>query len=145
MKTWMAKKEEADSLRDWYVVDATDKTLGRLATEVANVLRGKRKPTFTPHVDTGDFVVVVNSDKIKMSGNKWDAKRYYRHTGFFGSLKEMTAREMLEKDSTQIIKNAVQHMLPKNRLSYRVINKLKIYKTAEHPHAAQKPQALNIN
>lgn len=145
MKTWIANKEEAEANREWYVVDAADKTLGRLATEVANVLRGKNKPTFTPHVDTGDFVVVINSDKVAMSGAKWDDKRYYRHTGFFGSLKEMTARELREKDSTQIITKAVEGMLPKNKLARKMIKKLKVYNDAQHPHAAQNPQALNIN
>ena len=142
MKTWNAKSEEVQ--RDWWLVDATDKTLGRLSTEIATILRGKNKPTFTPHVDTGDFVIVLNSDKIRMSGNKWDAKKYYHHTGYFGSLKEITARQQLEKDSTVIINNAVKGMLPKNRLSSQLIKKLKVYTGSEHPHDAQKPQTLNL-
>lgn len=144
MKTWNAKKEE-EVQKQWWVVDATDQTLGRLSTQVATVLRGKNKPTFTPHVDTGDFVVVINSDKIKMTGNKLEAKKYYHHTGFFGSLKEISAKDQLAKDSTEIIKTAVKGMLPKNKLSTQVLKKLKVYTGAEHPHTAQKPEALTIN
>jgi len=142
MKTWNAKPQEVPAA--WWVVDATDKTLGRLATEVATILRGKHKPTFTPHVDTGDFVVVVNSSKVKMSGNKWDNKKYYSRSRFFGSLKELSAKEMLEKDSNKIITSAVKGMLPRNKLSSKVIQKLKVYESAEHPHAAQQPSALTL-
>jgi len=137
----MANSENIE--RNWWVVDASDQTLGRLATKIANTLRGKHKPQFTPHADAGDFVVVLNSDKIKLTGNKWDQKKYYRHTGYIGSLKTTTAKELLDKDSTQIITKAVRGMLPKNRLSSQIINKLKVYRGSEHPHAAQKPQALN--
>lgn len=143
MKTWNAKKNETN--REWFVVDAADQTLGRLATRVATILRGKHKPTFTPHVDAGDFVVVINSDKIKMSGNKLDAKKYYSHSGFFGSLKEISAKDQMAKDSTAVIKTAVEGMLPKNKLTNQLIKKLKVYTGSEHPHAAQKPSALTVN
>lgn len=143
MKTWNAKPNEIE--RKWWLVDASGKTVGRLATEIAKILRGKNKPEFTPHVDAGDFVVVVNSNKVNFTGTKWDDKKYYSHSRFFGSLKELTAKEMLEKDSTQIIKKAVRGMLPKNKLSYGLISKLKVYTGGEHPHAAQKPEALEIN
>lgn len=143
MKTWMAKTQEAD--RKWWLVDATDKKVGRLATEIANILRGKNKPTFTPHADAGDFVVLINADKVQFTGNKWDDKKYYRRSRYFGSLKETTAREMLEKDPTHIIYNAVKGMLPKNKLSRQLITKLKAYPGGEHPHDAQKPEALTLN
>ena len=142
MKTWMAKTHEAD--RKWWLVDATDQTVGRMATQIANILRGKNKPTFTPHADAGDFVVVVNAEKVKFSGNKLGDKLYYRRSRWFGSLRETTAKEMLEKDPTHILYNAVKGMLPKNRLSRQLIKKLKAYPGAEHPHDAQKPEALTL-
>lgn len=142
MKTWNAKPDEV--ARKWWIVDATDKTVGRMASEIAKVLRGKNKPEFTPHTDTGDFVVVINTDKVKFSGNKWNDQKYYKHTGYFGSLKEITAAKQLEKDSTFIIKEAVRGMLPKNTLGRQQGMKLKLYAGAEHPHAAQQPEALNI-
>lgn len=143
MKTWNAKADEV--VRKWWLVDATDKTVGRLATEIAKKLRGKDKPQYTPHVDTGDFVVVVNSDKLRFSNDrKLDAKKYYSHTRFFGSLKEVTAREQLEKDSTEVIKTAVKGMLPTNRMSRKQLMKLKIYSGADHEHTAQKPEALSL-
>ena len=142
MKTWNAKPEEVE--RKWYLVDATDKSVGRIASEVAKVLRGKNKPEFTPHVDAGDFVVVINSDKVKFTGNKWSQQVYYKHTGYFGSLKETTAAEQLEKDSTAIVKEAVRGMLPKNRLGRKLIMKLKTYPTADHPHQAQQPESLSL-
>jgi large subunit ribosomal protein L13 len=142
MKTWNAKTEEAD--RKWFVVDATGLRLGRLATQVANILRGKNLPTFTPNADTGGFVVIINSDKIEMTGNKWDTKKYYRHSRFFGSLKEKTAEQVKATDSEFIISEAVRGMLPVNKLSKTLINKLKVYKGAEHPHTAQKPEAYVI-
>ncbi len=142
MKTWNAKTEETD--RQWYVVDASGLRLGRLATHVANVLRGKNLPTFTPNADAGGFVVVINSDKIEMTGNKWNTKKYYRHSRFFGSLKEKTAEIMRAENSAFIIEDAVKGMLPVNKLSKTLITKLKVYPGAEHPHAAQKPQALTI-
>jgi len=142
MKTWNAKTEETD--RQWFVVDASGLRLGRLATHVANILRGKNLPTFTPHADAGGFVVVINSDKIEMTGNKWNTKKYYRHSRFFGSLKEKTAEIMRQENSEFIIEDAVKGMLPVNKLSKTIITKLKVYPGAEHPHAAQKPQAYTI-
>lgn len=142
MKTWNAKPQEVE--QKWWIVDATDKTLGRLATEIAVKLRGKDKPQFTPHVDTGDFVVVLNSKDIKIKGNKSLSKKYYRHTGYFGGLKEVSYKEMLEKNPEKIITTAVEGMLPKNKLSAQVIKKLKVYPGSEHPHAAQKPELLNL-
>lgn len=142
MKTWNAKTEEAD--RKWFVVDAAGLRLGRLATHVANILRGKNLPTFTPHADVGGFVVIINSDKIEMTGDKWNTKKYYRHSRFFGSLKEKSAEQMKENDSEFIISEAVRGMLPVNKLSKTLITKLKVYKGPEHPHTAQKPEAFVI-
>lgn len=142
MKTWNAKTEETD--RQWFIVDASGLRLGRLATHVANILRGKNLPTFTPNADAGGFVVVINSDKIEMTGNKWNTKKYYRHSRFFGSLKEKTAEVMKQDNSQFIIEDAVKGMLPVNKLSKTLITKLKVYPGAEHPHAAQKPQASTV-
>lgn len=130
--------------RNWVLIDANGQTVGRLATQIANILRGKNKPNFTPNVDNGDFVVVINASKVQFSGSKWDEKKYYRHSRFFGSLKETTAREMLEKDPAFILQDAVKGMLPKNRLSRNLLKKLKLFAGSEHDHAAQKPQALTI-
>ena len=143
MKTWIAKGEEIE--KKWWLVDATDKKVGRIATQIANILRGKNKPTFTPNTDVGDFVIVINTDKIQFSGNKWDEKKYYTRSRYFGSLKETSALEMREKDSTHIVQEAVFGMLPQNKLSEQIITKLKTYPAAEHPHAAQKPEALTLN
>lgn len=142
MKTFSAKKE--DIVRQWVVVDARDQVLGRLATRIAGILRGKNKPIFTNHVDTGDFVIVVNAEKIRLTGNKLDAKVYYRHSGYPGGIKGMTAREMLKRKPEQVIKTAVKGMLPKNRLASRVISKLKVYAGPDHPHEAQQPEKLEI-
>lgn len=142
MRTWTANAAEID--RKWFLVDANGKSLGRLATEVASILRGKHKPTFTPHTDTGDFVVVINAKNVTMTGDKWDAKKYYTHSRFFGSLKEMNAKEVREKNPTFMFEEAVQGMLPKNRLGRMMLKKLKVYEGAEHPHSTQKPEALNI-
>lgn len=142
MKTWYAKAEEAE--HKWILIDATGLKVGRVATQVADILRGKNKPTYTPNVDTGDFVVVINTDKLELSGSKWEDKKYYRHSRFFGSLKEKTAAQMKEEDSTFILSEAVRGMLPTNKLSRHIHMKLKAYPGAEHPHAAQKPQALTI-
>ena len=142
MKTWSAKPGEV--ARKWWVVDATDQTLGRLATQVATLLRGKQKPQFTPHVDTGDFVIVTNADKIKMSGTKMEDKKYYSRSRYFGSLKEKTAREWLETNSAHLVREAVKGMLPKNKLASGFITKLKIYRNGEHPHSAQKPAAYSL-
>jgi large subunit ribosomal protein L13 len=142
MKTFVATP--ANRQRDWYVVDAEGKTLGRLATQIADTLRGKRKPEYTPHVDTGDFVVVVNAEKIHVTGNKLDQKIYYRHSGYPGGLKERTLREQLERRPTEVLRKAVKGMLPKNRLAAQQLTKLKIYAGPEHPHGPQNPQPLNL-
>ena len=142
MKTWNAKPEEID--QKWWIVDANDKVLGRLATEITRIIRGKHRPTFTPHVDTGDNIIVINADKIKLTGNKWADKTYYRHSRFMGSLKETKAFELREKDPAEIIYKAVKGMLPKNKLSYKLIGKVKAYAGANHPHEAQKPETLSI-
>ena len=140
MKTYSAKPGEIT--REWYLVDADGKTLGRLATQIADTLRGKRKPIFTPHVDTGDFVVVVNAEKIAVTGNKLDQKMYHRHSGYPGGLKSRTLREQLERRPTEVLRVAVKGMLPKNRLARQQITKLKIYAGPEHPHEAQNPKPL---
>ncbi len=140
MKTWNAKAEDVE--RRWYVVDAEGEILGRLATRIADTLRGKRKPEYTPHVDTGDFVVVVNAEKIAVTGTKLDDKRYYRHSGYPGGLRSRTLREQLDRRPTEVVRTAVKGMLPRNRLARRQITKLKVYAGPEHPHAAQKPEPL---
>jgi large subunit ribosomal protein L13 len=142
MKTYSAKPGEVT--RRWYVVDADGKTLGRLATVIADTLRGKNKPQYTPHVDTGDFVVVVNAERIAVTGNKLDQKRYYRHSGYPGGLRSRTLREQLDRRPTEVLRTAVKGMLPKNRLARRQINKLKIYAGPEHPHKAQAPEPLKV-
>lgn len=142
MKTYSAKPGEVE--RKWYVVDATGQTLGRLASRVATVLRGKHKPQYTPHVDTGDFVIVVNADKIKLSGRKLDQKVYYRHTGYAGGLKQTTARELLRNRPERMIELAVWGMLPHHRLGRRMIRKLKVYRGPDHPHQAQQPEKLAL-
>jgi large subunit ribosomal protein L13 len=141
MKTQFAKKGEVE--RKWYVVDADGQVLGRMATTVASHLRGKHKPVFTPHVDTGDFVVVINAEKIQLTGNKADQKVYYRHSNYPGGLKQETFKERLEKKPEAIIRDAVWGMLPKNRLGRTLIKKLKVYRGSEHPHSAQKPEPLD--
>jgi large subunit ribosomal protein L13 len=140
MKTYSAKPGEIT--REWYLVDAEGKTLGRLATQIADTLRGKLKPQYTPHVDTGDFVIVVNAEKIQVTGNKLDQKRYYRHSGYPGGLRSRTLREQLERRPTEVLRVAVKGMLPKNRLARQQITKLKIYAGPEHPHEAQNPKPL---
>ncbi len=140
MKTEHAKKGQVE--RRWLLVDASDQVLGRGATQGATILRGKHTPRYTPHVDTGDFVVVINAEKIRLTGRKWDQKKYYSYSGWPGGLKERTAREMREKKPTEIIRHAVRGMLPKGPLGYAMIRKLKVYAGPEHPHAAQQPQPL---
>lgn len=140
MKTWNAKP--ADVQRRWFVVDAEGQTLGRLSVRIADTLRGKDKPTFTPHVDTGDFVIVVNADKIVVTGKKLDQKMVYRHSGYPGGLKERTLREQLDRRPTEVIRKSVKGMLPRNALGRAQIRKLKIYAGPEHPHEAQAPQPL---
>jgi len=142
MKTWTAKPGEVT--RDWYVVDAEGKTLGRLATRIADTLRGKDKPQYTPHVDTGDFVIVVNAEKIAVTGSKLDSKMYYRHSGYPGGLKQRTLREQLERRPTEVIRKAVKGMLPKHKLAAAQLTKLKVYAGPEHPHAAQAPRPLEL-
>ena len=135
----------ADVERAWYVVDANDLVLGRMATRVATILRGKHKATFTPHVDTGDFVVIVNAEKVKLTGNKREQKTYYRHSGYPGSIRESTAGEVLEgPHPDRVVRAAVRGMLPKNSLGRQMLRKLKVYAGPDHPHAAQKPEVLEI-
>ena len=142
MKTFVATP--ANRQRDWYVVDAEGKTLGRLATAIADTLRGKRKPEYTPHCDTGDFVVVVNAAKIRVTGNKLSDKLYHRHSGYPGGLRSRTLGEMLERRPEEVIRLAVKGMLPRNRLARQQITKLKVYAGPEHPHEAQKPTPLEV-
>ena len=142
MKTVSAKSESVQ--RDWLLVDATDKTLGRLSAEIASRLRGKHKPVYTPHVDTGDYIVVVNADKVRVTGNKQSDKMYYRHSGFPGGLKEMNFETLMGHKPTAAIELAVKGMLPKNPLGRQMFSKLKVYAGPEHPHAAQQPQELSL-
>lgn len=142
MKSFMASPATIE--RKWYVVDATGHTLGRLTSEIAAILRGKNKPTFTPHIDTGDYVIIVNSDKIKTTGKKMAQKIYYNHSDYPGGMRETTLAQMMAKDSTEVIRLAVKGMLPKGPLGREMINKLHIFAGAEHTHAAQKPEVLEI-
>jgi large subunit ribosomal protein L13 len=142
VKTYVANSN--DRQRDWLVVDATGQTLGRLATRIADALRGKNKPVYTPHVDTGDFVIVVNAEKISVTGNKLADKKYYRHSGYPGGLKVRTLAEQLERRPEEVIRKAVKGMLPRNRLARKQLTKLKVYAGPEHPHVAQKPQTMEI-
>ncbi len=141
-KTYVANAERRD--RAWLLVDAEGKTLGRLATQIADALRGKRKPEYTPHVDTGDFVIVVNAEKIVVTGNKRADKRYYRHSGYPGGLRSRTFEEMLERRPEEIIRRAVKGMLPRNRLARKQLTKLKVYAGPEHPHVAQQPKPVEM-
>ena len=140
--SYMQKKETVK--RDWYVIDAEGVNLGRLATRVADVLRGKHKPTFTPHIDCGDFVIVVNASKVNLTGNKLNDKIYYNHSGYTGGLRERTAKEMRENYSVEMIERAVKGMIPHNRLGRQVAKKLFVYEGAEHPHMAQKPVEMKV-
>lgn len=142
MKTFVAKEQEVE--RDWYVVNAEGKVLGRLASQLAVRLRGKHKPIFTPHADTGDFIIVTNADKVVLTGKKWDGKIYYHHSGYLGGLKQINARKLLQKKPEEILRFAVKGMLPKNSLGRRQLKKLKIYAGPEHPHQAQQPKELEI-
>jgi large subunit ribosomal protein L13 len=142
MKTQVAKTNEVS--RDWYLVDVNEKVLGRVATQIANVLRGKNKPVFTPSVDTGDFVIVVNAEKIMLTGNKLADKMYYNHSGYPGGLKSTNAAKLLEKKAAELLRQAVKGMLPKNKLASQMLKKLKIYAGAAHPHASQQPKVMNI-
>ncbi|MHB8367116.1 MAG: 50S ribosomal protein L13, partial [Acidithiobacillus sp.] len=142
MKTYSAKSHEVQG--DWFVVDATDKVLGRLSVELAKRLRGKHKPEYTPHADTGDYIVVINADKIAVTGNKAKDKMYYHHTGYVGNLKSASFEKMMETNPERIIEIAVKGMLPKNPLGRAMFKKLKVYTGSEHPHSAQQPQPLNV-
>jgi large subunit ribosomal protein L13 len=142
VRTYMAKPDEVQ--RKWYLIDAEDKTLGRLATEVARILRGKHKPTFTPHIDTGDHVIVVNAEKVKVTGNKFKDKQYYRHTGYPGGLKVINFAALISKKPEQVIEKAVWGMIPHNRLGRSVIKKLRVYRGPNHPHAAQSPEVWEM-
>ena len=142
MKTFSAKPESVK--RDWFLIDATDKTLGRLSTEIARRLRGKHKPEFTPHVDTGDYIVVINAEKVHVTGAKLDDKMYHRFTGYVGNLKTTSLKDMLASHPERVIEIAVKGMLPKNPLGRAMYRKLKVYKGPSHPHSAQQPQALDI-
>jgi len=145
-KTYMAKKEDAGITfeRRWYVVDATDQPLGRLASKIAKILQGKHKPTYTPHFDVGDYVIVVNAAKVKLTGNKWEEKIYYRHSGYIGNLKEIPYKDLVVKHPDLPIKLAVKRMLPKNELGRRMLRKLKVYPGPDHPHQAQNPIPLTL-
>lgn len=142
MKTYMAKPNEVE--QKWYVIDAAGQTLGRLATQVATILRGKNKPQYTPHVDTGDFVVIVNASKIELTGKKLTQKKYYRHSGYTGGLKEMDYQTLLREKPELALEKAITGMLPHNSLGRAMAKKLKVYRGSEHPHAAQKPEVLEI-
>lgn len=140
--TYSIKASEIE--RKWYVIDAEGKVLGRLATEVAKLLKGKHKPTYTTHMDVGDFVIIVNADKVAFTGNKLNDKVYRRHTGYIGNMKEITAKDQMAKDSTKVIMDAVKGMLPKNSLGRQMLTKLRVYAGSEHEHAAQKPETYNF-
>ena len=142
MKTYQANAQDRE--RGWQIVDAEGKTLGRLATQIANVLRGKNKPTYTPHVDVGDFVIVVNAEKVAVTGDKREKKLYWRHSGYPGGIRSRTLGDLLEKRPEEVIRKAVKGMLPRNRLARQQLRKLKVYAGPEHPHQAQKPEQLEI-
>jgi large subunit ribosomal protein L13 len=147
MSTWFARKEDVNEgtiSRDWFVVDAEGKTLGRVATQIANVLRGRHKAVYTPHVDTGDFVIVINAEKVVVTGNKRQAKKYYNYSGYPGGLRALKFEEVITRDPKRVWEHAVKGMLPKNRLAARQITKLKVYAGTDHPHTAQKPQPLPL-
>lgn len=144
MKKYTTSAKEGDAQGKWFVADADGAVLGRLASNVAARLRGKFNPMYTPHVDTGDFVIVVNAEKVRLTGNKWLQKEYHHHTGYIGGLKTATAKEILEKRPEELIRHAVKGMLPKNKLGSRLFRKLKVYAGSDHPHKAQNPEPLNI-
>jgi large subunit ribosomal protein L13 len=142
MKTYVATP--ANRQRDWYVVDAEGKTLGRLATQIADMLRGKRKPEYTPHCDTGDFVVVINAEKVRVTGRKMEQKLYWRHSGYPGGIRSRTLAEMLDRQPEEVLRKAVKGMIPRNKLGRAQLRKLKVYAGTEHPHAAQQPKPIEI-
>jgi large subunit ribosomal protein L13 len=146
MKTWVPKgKDLAEQERAWFVIDAAEANLGRLCTRVANILTGKNKPTFTPHADMGDHVIVINAEKVNLTGSKLEKKIYYRHSGYPGGIKSMTAGKKREKHPERLIADAVKGMLPKNRLGRRMLSKLKVYAGEDHPHQAQKPEKISLS
>lgn len=144
MKKYTSSAKNSDNPKKWYVVDANGVVLGRLAAQVAHRLRGKHNPFFTPHTDTGDWVIVINAEKIVLTGRKLDQKIYYRHSGYIGGLKQMTAKELLEKKPEELVRSAVKGMLPKNKLGRRMFKKLKVYTGNAHPHEAQQPEVMKI-
>lgn len=144
MKKYTYSAKNSDNEGKWWVVDAEGAVLGRLASQVASRLRGKHNPLFTPHVDTGDWVIVINAEKVNLTGRKWDQKHYYRHSGYIGGLKSITARKLLEKRPEDLVRFAVKGMLPKNRLGRKIFKKLKVYTGVEHPHSAQQPEVLSV-
>lgn len=144
MKKYTLSAKQSDNQDKWWIVDAQDAVLGRLATQVAARLRGKHNPMFTPHVDTGDSVVVINAAKVRLTGRKMDQKNYYRHSGYIGGLKQVTARKLMETNPEELVYNAVKGMLPKNRLGRKLFKKLKVYGGNEHPHGAQQPETLEV-
>ncbi len=144
MKKYTYSAKNSDNQNKWYVVDAEGLVLGRLASTIAARLRGKNNPLFTPHADMGDSIVVINADKVVLTGRKWDQKNYYRHSGYVGGIKSITAKKLLEKRPEDLVRFAVKGMLPKNRLGRQIIKKLKVYAGADHPHVAQQPEILNI-
>jgi large subunit ribosomal protein L13 len=145
VKKYTYSAKQSDIIKKWYVVDAAGMVLGRLASQVASRLRGKHNPLFTPHVDCGDSVIVINADKIVLTGRKWDQKMYHRHSGYTGGLKSITAKKLLEKRAEDLVRFAVKGMLPKNRLGSKILKKLKVYTGDSHPHEAQLPQELRLN
>jgi large subunit ribosomal protein L13 len=145
VKKYTYSAKQSDIIKKWYVVDAAGMVFGRLASQVASRLRGKHNPLFTPHVDCGDSVIVVNADKIVLTGRKWDQKMYHRHSGYTGGLKSITAKKLLEKRAEDLVRFAVKGMLPKNRLGSKILKKLKVYTGGSHPHEAQQPQDLSLN
>lgn len=144
MKKYTYSAKDTDNQGRWYLVDAENAILGRLASTVAARLRGKHNPLFTPHVDTGDWIIVINADKVALSGKKWDQKNYYRHSGYIGGLKTITAKKLMEKRPEDLIRFAVKGMLPKNRLGRKLFKKLKVYSGEQHPHEAQQPEVLEV-
>ena len=144
MKKYTSSAKSSDNPQKWFVVDANGAVLGRLASQIAHRLRGKHNPKFTPHADTGDWVIVINAEKIVLTGRKMDQKIYYRHSGYIGGLKQMTAKELLEKKPEELVRSAVKGMLPKNRLGRRLFKKLKVYTGNAHPHEAQQPEMIQI-
>ncbi len=144
LKKYTYSAKRSDNQEKWCVIDAKDQVLGRVASQVAYRIRGKHNPLYTPHVDTGDWVIIINADKVRLTGNKWQDKKYYRHSGYMGGLKETTAKEVLEKQPEELIKKAVKGMLPKNRLGRKLNKKLYVYAGSEHPHAAQKPEVVEL-